>query len=460
MLRLYNMDYVRTRNSISLLNTSKKNMFDLILKNRIYGSHMYYHSIRSFHVSNIRCNVDKKNDKLLSTLKQQFNTIKQITIKYCVQFNNHFSKLKVSLKEANRKIMEQEAQFKKTYDNNNNNSSSKNTSDPILTNKAKFNVLLLPSEIEYKRKLWSRKLEFYMDSLQETLFTATRALNDVTGYSSIQHLRNSINQMENDLNSIKMKVKENKKLYNDAINERIQSQNEVNDLLQRKGTWSSEDLERFTRLYKEDTINSKKVEECKQRLNDIEMEEDKLSNELYKSILTRYHEEQIWSDKIRRTSTWGTFILMGINICLFLIFQLLLEPWKRRRLTRSFEDKVKIALDTYSKEQENLILMKIEEILSSTTSKEVPIIDINRNHGMEERKEEKVIDSCKNDFDEDTQGLNQNSNPYVILKQLYFKLTQVPRNKNLEFNSIEIYLLSGTLLLLGNLLTIIVHKLI
>ena len=79
---------------------------------------------------------------------------------------------------------------------------------------------------------------------------------------------------------------------------------------------------------------------------------------------------------------------------------------------------------------------------------------------MEERKEEKVIDSRKNDFDEDTQGLNQNSNPYVILKQLYFKLTQVPRNKNLEFNSIEIYLLSGTLLLLGNLLTIIVHKLI
>lgn len=430
---------------------------------------MHYHSIRPFHASNIRCNAIKENDTWLSNLKQQFDQIKQITIKYCVQFNNHFSKLKVSLKEANRKITEQEAQFKKTYNNSSSNSSSggdsgdsvsnsNNTSRTTLIKKSKFNGLLLPSEIEYRRKLWSRKLEFYMDSLQETLFTATRALNDVTGYSSIQNLRNSINQMEDDLNSIKWKVKENKKLYNDAISQRIQSQNEVNDLLQRKGTWSSEDLERFTRLYKEDAINSKRVEECKQKLNAVEMEEDKLSNELYKSILTRYHEEQIWSDKIRRTSTWGTFILMGINICLFLIFQLLLEPWKRRRLTRSFEDKVKVALDTYSREQENLISMRIEEMLSSTTRQEVPIDAINKKHEAEEKN--KGMYDCKNDYDKETRSVNQALNPYVIFKQLYFKLTQIPKNKNLEFDNIEIYIFSGTLLLLGNLLTIIVYKLI
>jgi DNA primase large subunit len=55
----------------------------------------------------------------------------------------------------------------------------------------------------------------------------------------------------------------------------------------------------------------------------------------------RYHEEQIWSDKIRRASTWGTFALMGINVALFVVVQIGLEPWRRKRLVRGFEEKVK-----------------------------------------------------------------------------------------------------------------------
>lgn len=436
MIRLYNINSIKTRNVVSLVNISNKNIFNPVFRIHNYGynvNNIHHHSIRPFRVSNIWCNTTK-DDNLLFGLKKQFNNIKQITIKYCIQFNNHFNRLRLSLKEANRKILEQETQFKKNYNNANG-----------PTN-VKLNGLL-PSEIEFKRKLWSRKLEFYMDSLQETLFTATRALNDVTGYSSIQNLRNSINKMENDLNLIKLRVKENKKLYNDAINQRIQSQNEVNDLLQRKGSWSSEDLEKFTRLYKEDAINSKRVEECKQRLSDIEMEEDRLNNELYKSILTRYHEEQIWSDKIRRTSTWGTFLLMGINICLFLIFQLLLEPWKRRRLTRSFEDKVKNALDTYSKEQENLISMKIEEMLPSPSSD-----DSNKDNN----KQTNVTDDYQDGYGKKIRDINL----YMIIKRLYFKLIQFPKRKKLELNDIETYLFFGSLLFLGNLLTIIVYKLI
>lgn len=42
---------------------------------------------------------------------------------------------------------------------------------------------------------------------------------------------------------------------------------------------------------------------------------------------------------------------MGVNILFFFVFQLLLEPWKRRRLVGSFEDKVKKALDDHQKEQ-------------------------------------------------------------------------------------------------------------
>lgn len=53
----------------------------------------------------------------------------------------------------------------------------------------------------------------------------------------------------------------------------------------------------------------------------------------------------MWSDKIRRMSTWGTWGLMGVNVLLFLIFQIAVEPWRRRRLVKGFEDKVVEALE-------------------------------------------------------------------------------------------------------------------
>lgn len=53
----------------------------------------------------------------------------------------------------------------------------------------------------------------------------------------------------------------------------------------------------------------------------------------------------MWSDKIRRMSTWGTWGLMGVNVLLFLVFQIAVEPWRRRRLVKGFEDKVVEALE-------------------------------------------------------------------------------------------------------------------
>ena len=76
-----------------------------------------------------------------------------------------------------------------------------------------------------------------------------------------------------------------------------------------------------------------------------EREAEEAATQLSKSILSRYHEEQVWSDKIRRMSTWGTWGLMGVNVLLFLIFQIGVEPWRRRRLVKGFEEKVIEALE-------------------------------------------------------------------------------------------------------------------
>ena len=59
-----------------------------------------------------------------------------------------------------------------------------------------------------------------------------------------------------------------------------------------------------------------------------------------RSILARYHEEQVWSDKIRSASTYGSLAVLGMNLVVFILAVILVEPWKRKRLLEIFETRV------------------------------------------------------------------------------------------------------------------------
>lgn len=136
-----------------------------------------------------------------------------------------------------------------------------------------------------------------------------------------------------------------KEAYTLAISQRSSSQREVNELLQRKHAWTPNDLERFTELYRSDHANEQAETAAQENLLTVERRAEEAAARLSASILARYHEEQIWSDKIRRMSTWGTWGLMGVNVLLFLVFQIGVEPWRRKRLVKGFEDKVMEALE-------------------------------------------------------------------------------------------------------------------
>ncbi|KAK9369812.1 Mdm33 family-domain-containing protein [Lipomyces kononenkoae] len=204
----------------------------------------------------------------------------------------------------------------------------------------------LPSKIEARRSQLTKSLSEKLDLLQATLFTAGKTLNNITGYSEIELLRKAIEKQEQLLKQARKDVKEAKEAYTAAIANRSASQREVNELLQRKHVWSPNDLERFTELYRSDHANEQAESVAHERLTRAEHAADDAQAELSRSILARYHEEQIWSDKIRRASTWGTWVLMGVNVLLFLVVQLALEPWKRKRLVGSFEDRVRNVLGT------------------------------------------------------------------------------------------------------------------
>ncbi|KAE8168269.1 sensitive to high expression protein 9-like protein, mitochondrial [Aspergillus tamarii] len=203
----------------------------------------------------------------------------------------------------------------------------------------------LPSYLEDRRSQVSKQFTTMMDNLQSNIFVAGQRLNDLTGYSSIEALKKDIHTQEERLRAARLRVREAKDAYAAAINNRSTSQREVNELLQRKHAWSASDLERFTHLYRNDHTNEVAENEAQEALSVAERESEEAAALLNKSILSRYHEEQVWSDKIRRMSTWGTWGLMGVNVLLFLIFQIAVEPWRRKRLVKGFEEKVIEAIE-------------------------------------------------------------------------------------------------------------------
>jgi sensitive to high expression protein 9 len=184
-----------------------------------------------------------------------------------------------------------------------------------------------------------------MDHLQGNIFIASQRINDLTGYSGIEALKTRISALEARVQAAQEAVRSSRLTYKTTVADRAATQREVTGLLARKDTWTPSDLERFTALYRMDHSNEQAVQEAATRLADAEREAEHSASKLSSSILSRYHEEQIWSDKIRRMSTWGTWGLMGVNVLLFLVFQFGFEPWRRRRLVHGFEEKVREALE-------------------------------------------------------------------------------------------------------------------
>ncbi|KAI1444752.1 Mdm33 family-domain-containing protein [Annulohypoxylon stygium] len=199
----------------------------------------------------------------------------------------------------------------------------------------------LPSTQNSRRSHINQQLSAFMDRAQTTLFAASQRINDLTGYSGIEVLKQQISALETSLASAQSNLHAARHAYKTAVSSRAATQREVTTLLARQKTWTPGDFERFTALYRQDYELEASVIEKAAELEDAEREAERLGRELSAGILSRYHEEQIWSDKIRRMSTWGTWGLMGVNILLFLVLQFGAEPWRRRRLVKGFEEKVR-----------------------------------------------------------------------------------------------------------------------
>ncbi|GAB1319667.1 sensitivity to high expression protein she9 [Madurella fahalii] len=208
----------------------------------------------------------------------------------------------------------------------------------------------LPSFTETHRHPWSARFSTFMDNLQSRALTATQTINDLTGYSAIEAIKSRNSRLEGELSAAQGRLREARQAYKSLTAHRAATQREVTTLLARKDTWNPADLERFTTLYRLDHELEAQVAGAAAELTDAETDEARLSAELNAGILKRYHEEQIWSDRIRRQSTWGTWGLMGVNVVLFLVLQFVAEPWRRKRLMRGIAETERSVMDEVKRE--------------------------------------------------------------------------------------------------------------
>ncbi|TFK70368.1 hypothetical protein BDN72DRAFT_766599 [Pluteus cervinus] len=196
----------------------------------------------------------------------------------------------------------------------------------------------------------------FTQSTRKTFSQLGTHLNKVTGYEEIEALKKQVVDQEARIKETRHAAKEAKTAHNQAAIQRSNSQREVNDLLQRKSHWNDSDVGRFTTLVRQDHLYEQEEAKAKAAVDQSETQVEREFSRLMRIILARYHEEQVWSDKIRSASTYGSLAALGLNLVVFILAIIVVEPWKRRRLAQTFEKKVdELAMDNATRLEAGLV---------------------------------------------------------------------------------------------------------
>ncbi|WVQ68409.1 uncharacterized protein L199_006617 [Kwoniella botswanensis] len=210
--------------------------------------------------------------------------------------------------------------------------------------------LRLPSSISLPPEVRERLTEWSTTVLQHSKRVAKDAqkglmdlglrVNEMTGYKEVERLKGLVFEKEDSLQKLRESARSAKLAYDEAVSTRSNAQRDVNTLLERKHSWDDSDVLRFTHLVRQDHSSSHAVLRTSSEMKEAEMKVDKAFNELMQTILQRYHEEQVWSDKIRSVSTYANLLGLALNAIIFLGAIVIVEPWKRKRLVNKLEERM------------------------------------------------------------------------------------------------------------------------
>ncbi|WWC71426.1 uncharacterized protein I206_105382 [Kwoniella pini CBS 10737] len=225
----------------------------------------------------------------------------------------------------------------------------------------------IPPEVRERISEWSTNVLQHSKRVakdaEKRLVDLGLKVNQMTGYQEVERLKALVFEKEDHLQKLRESARSAKSAYDEAVSSRSDAQRDVNTLLERKHSWSDSDVLKFTQLVRQDHSSSHLVGSTSIELKEAELKVDKAFNELMQTILQRYHEEQVWSDKIRSVSTWANLMGLALNAIIFLGAIIIVEPWKRKRLVSKLEERISEMMNNV-----DASLKSLERNLKGTTT--------------------------------------------------------------------------------------------
>ena len=204
--------------------------------------------------------------------------------------------------------------------------------------------------------------------------------NRITGYHQVEKRKERVMKLDVELHDLKAAVKNDKKNYENVMMNRKKIQKELDSIKDRKDK-SFDDILQLTNLYKSQLQLEKEEMAVKQQYEKTYDLLEKVQLDYLNEMRERYVEEQMYSDKIRKTSTWWTWGLISTHFVLFLIVQFIVEPKKRKDLLANVDDLLNQKKMENHKELETVLLDAIHNHIplpldtssnSSPSSKNIP----------------------------------------------------------------------------------------
>lgn len=155
---------------------------------------------------------------------------------------------------------------------------------------------------------------------------------DESGTREILELKEQVSQSSQKFDEKQRQVVEARNGLENALKAWEDSQSQHTRLLQVRDKWSPTQAQDFATLVQTEVRIRNDLEQAKQNLSEQESQQASAQMEYMNDLRRRYHEEQIWQDKWRVMSTFGTWGLIILNSFVFLISQYLYRTRETNRI--------------------------------------------------------------------------------------------------------------------------------
>ncbi|GAA99770.1 uncharacterized protein L969DRAFT_51678 [Mixia osmundae IAM 14324] len=215
----------------------------------------------------------------------------------------------------------------------------------LKTAKEQAKALQVDQRLRLAAQLTKQRYASAAKRIEQELGVLSQRLSKASGYEEIEDLKRLVGETELALAGRRQAAREAKQAYEQAVAARLTTQREMNDILARKSAWSDSDIAAFPEIVRREHAATQAERQAKEAVALSDEQVDSTFDNMMRHVLARYHEEQVWSDKIRSVSTYGTLLITSINVVLFLLTLIVIEPWKRKRLVAGVEERIRARED-------------------------------------------------------------------------------------------------------------------